>query len=66
MPGWWNPTPFSNRRRVVFHYDTESGRTLCGKWAYLGRGTVEEGQDEHPDNCAECRKRLAKEKAKPQ
>ena len=55
--GWWNPTPYSNRRRVVFHYVTETGRTLCGKWAYVGLGTVEEGQDDHGDNCAECRKK---------
>ena len=54
--GWWNPTPYSARRRVVFHYVSASGRTLCGKWLYIGQGTVEEGQDDHSDNCAGCKK----------
>lgn len=55
--GWWNPTPYSIRRRVVFHYVDEDGRTLCRKWGYIGLGTLEEGNDDHADNCAECKKK---------
>lgn len=55
--GWWNPTPYSKRRRVIFHYVAEDGRTLCRKWAYVGLGTLEEGNDDHWDNCSECKKK---------
>lgn len=55
--GWWNPTPYANRRRAIFHYVAEDGRTLCRKWGYVGLGTLEEGNDEHVDNCAECKKK---------
>ena len=55
--GWWNPTPYSARRRAIFHYVADDGRTLCRKWAYVGLGTVEEGEDAHSDNCAECKKK---------
>ena len=50
--GWWNPTPYSARRRAIFHYVADDGRTLCRKWAYVGLGTVEEGEDAHSDNCS--------------
>jgi hypothetical protein len=56
--GWWNPRPFAANAK--FHYVGEDGRTLCGKWAYMGLGEVEEGQDDHKDNCAECKRRKAK------
>lgn len=55
--GWWNPRPYSTRRAGVFHYVTETGRTLCGKWAYIGVGDVEEGHDDHGNNCSACRKK---------
>ncbi|HEY4760799.1 MAG TPA: hypothetical protein VIH42_09490 [Thermoguttaceae bacterium] len=55
--GWWNPSPYSARRRVVFHYVTKDGRTICGKWLYTGEGTVEDGMDAHDDNCADCKRR---------
>lgn len=60
--GWWNPRPFSSASR--FHY-VRAGRSLCGKWARLfGAGSVEQGNDEHTENCAACRKRLAREKGR--
>jgi hypothetical protein len=62
--GWWNPTPYSTRRRVLFHYVGDDGRTLCGKWLYVGLGVVEEGNDDHPDCCKACRKKKAKIDAK--
>lgn len=60
--GWWNPDPF--RRTSKFHYVAEDGRTLCRKWGYMGRGLVEEGKDDHADNCAACKKAKAKLNAK--
>lgn len=61
--GWWNPRPFNQGSK--FHYATETGRSLCGQWAYLGIGELEEGLDESPDNCAGCRrKKLAMNKQK--
>ena len=65
--GWWNPEPYSFRRRATFHYVQADGKTLCGKWLYIGQGTVEEGQDEHHENCAMCKKKKLKqnEKVKP-
>ena len=58
--GWWNPSPFSMRRRATFHYVTSSGRTLCGKWMYMGEGLVEEGRDDHFENCLDCGRRKAR------
>jgi len=38
--------------------------TLLRKWAIIGffRGKLEQGNDDSPDNCAECKKRLKKRK----
>lgn len=54
VTGWWNPYPFSSTSK--FHYVADDGRTLCGKWDYMGRGLVEEGDDEHFENCVACKK----------
>lgn len=60
--GWGNPQPFSARTK--FHYYGSDGTALCGKWARLaGQPTVEQGMDDHRDNCAECKRRLAKRAA---
>ena len=57
--GWWNPRPFHDNGR--FHYAGEDRRSLCGKWAALGvhYDDLEEGADDHPDNCAACKKKKA-------
>lgn len=55
MIGWWNPNPYSSRK-PVFHYIGEDGRALCGKWLYLD-GTLEEGNDNHSQNCAACKRK---------
>lgn len=59
--GWWCPD-IVQTQRSRFHYVTESGRTLCGKWHYIGRGPVEEGMDEHEQNCAACMKKKRAQK----
>jgi len=57
--GWWNPRPFDSRSK--FHYVGKDGTSLCGRWArFSGSGTVDEGMDDHKDNCAACRKKKAK------
>lgn len=57
--GWGNPSPFSARSK--WHYFGEDGRSLCGKWGrFAGQPQVEEGRDDHADNCAECKRRRAK------
>jgi len=55
--GWWNPRPMDSRSR--FHYRGADGRSLCGKWACVFPDLVnlEEGKDDHADNCAACRKK---------
>ena len=57
LTGWWNPRPFSPVAK--FHYLDGNGRSLCCKWAGFGltEDDVEEGDDDHKDNCAVCRKR---------
>ena len=43
------------------HYIKDS-RSLCGRYTWFG--DVEQGKDESPDNCAECKRRLKKLKDK--
>lgn len=52
--GWAWPV---NSRKAHYFVD---GRSLCGKWMYLGE--VEEGNDYSPDNCRECIRRLEKKR----
>jgi hypothetical protein len=61
LTGWWNPEPW--RSTSKFHYVGLDGRALCGRWAYL-KGDIEEGKDDHPDNCAACRKKKVARNAK--
>ena len=55
--GWWNPEPW--RSTSKWHWVTETGRTACGRYAYL-RGDLEHGNDESGDNCSACRKKRQK------
>jgi len=48
--GWGWPV---NSRKA--HYFV-NGRALCGRWLFFG--PLEQGNDDNPDNCAECKKRL--------
>ncbi len=41
------------------HY-FEDGRSLCNRWMYMGQ--LEDNNLDSPDDCATCRKRLAKVK----
>lgn len=54
--GWGNPRPFDSRSK--FHYYGEDGRSLCGRYGRIaGQPEVEQGMDDHSDNCAECKRR---------
>ncbi len=46
-----------------WHYFRNS-RSLCGKFALLSSTSLEQGNDNSPDNCAPCKRALLKEKAK--
>jgi hypothetical protein len=61
IAGWWNPQPYSSRSK--FHYVGTDSRSLCGKWARID-GCIEDGLDDHPDNCAACRRKLVRLKGK--
>ena len=39
------------------HYFGADGRALCGKWLML-RATFEDGNDDSPDNCAACKRKV--------
>lgn len=53
--GWGFPT---GSRKA--HYFVK-GMSLCGKWGFYF-GSLEQGNDDSPDNCAECVRRLKKRK----
>lgn len=49
--------------RGKYHWVGEDGRALCGRWFAFDWQPREHGNDDSPDNCAECRRRHAKESA---
>ena len=53
--GWGFP---SQSRK--WHY-FRAGRSLCGKFGWFDRDPLELGNDNSPDNCMACKKRLQKE-----
>jgi hypothetical protein len=56
--GW---TYLLNSRK--WHYFTdEENKSLCGKFMLLSLPELEQGNDESPDNCAACKRALAKRK----
>lgn len=61
--GWGNPSPFSGTSK--FHYYAIGGRSLCGKWGRVaGLPQVVDSDDQHSDNCAACKKKIAKYRQK--
>ena len=59
--GWGSP-PWARS----WHYITSDGRSLCGKIGFAFTLPLEQGNDDSTQNCAVCRKRLAKRKTKEQ
>ena len=45
----------NSRKWHYFHYDRTS---LCGKFMLLGKTRLEQGNDDSPDNCAVCKRKL--------
>ena len=46
-----------------WHYFLADGKSMCGKWLRLSNDDQEQGNDDSPDNCAACRKKLKARKA---
>ena len=42
-----------------WHYFRER-RSLCGRWVFSGKD-LEQGNDDHPANCKQCREKRTKE-----
>lgn len=53
MVGWWKPA--SSRS---WHFFGADARSFCGKWMHMG-AELQTGNDDSPDNCAACKKKLA-------
>jgi len=45
-----------------WHYFVE-GHALCGRWFAPWLKELEHGKDDHPDNCAACKRKLKKRQA---
>lgn len=44
--------------RKWHYFRASDGRALCGKGLWLGPiANLEQGQDDSPDNCAECKRK---------
>jgi hypothetical protein len=50
--------------RGKYHWPGPDGRSLCGKWFIFDYQPREQGNDNSPDNCAECRRRREKAAAR--
>lgn len=61
--GWGFPAASKKAHYFVIKAGNALGESLCGKWGFWG-GETEQGNDNSPDNCAECKKRLAKRRGK--
>ena len=46
-----------------WHYFVD-GRALCGKWMLFSTPELEQGNDNSPDNCVVCQKKLTIRKNK--
>jgi len=49
----WGPTTGTK-----WHYFA-GFRSLCGKYAWMGKGGLQQGNDSSTDNCLACQRKLA-------
>lgn len=55
IPAGWDIPGLSKK----FHYFPDGEITsLCGKWMLNNTGNREDSHDDHPDNCAACKKKI--------
>ena len=47
-----------------WHYFDTEGRSLCRRFMLFGQQDLQQGNDDSPDNCKECVRRLEKRKQK--
>ena len=55
LPNGWGHSPASRK----WHYFDDDSFSLCRKIGFYSGPTVK-GEDDNPDNCAECKRRLKK------
>jgi hypothetical protein len=60
LKGWRGWTKRWLPRAKKWHYFNESYQSLCGKWELEGTVTLVDSDDDSLDNCAVCRRRVAK------
>lgn len=58
IEGWYWP---ANLRKAHYFVNFKS---LCGRYMCFNKTDLEQGKDDSPDNCAECKRRLKKRKEK--
>jgi DNA-directed RNA polymerase subunit RPC12/RpoP len=56
--GW---TAINGARK--WHFIGLDGRSLCGRYLWLGGAELEQGNHDSPDNCTACRSRRKKQEA---
>ena len=56
--GWGWPMDAKKAHYFIFASDRTWNSSLCGGWAY--GGNLEDSNDDSPDNCKECLKKLQK------
>jgi hypothetical protein len=67
--GWGNPCPsdawpqHGTGSRPEFHYFGADGLSLCARWGVGHTRQLEEGRDDHPDNCPACVKKKREREA---
>lgn len=59
--GWGNPSPtltnFNHMNSPDFHYFGANGLSLCGRHGVGHTRELEEGRDDHINNCPVCMKK---------
>ena len=43
-----------------WHYFADNGKSLCGKWMVFTVPKDADQEDDHSENCAECKRKLKK------
>jgi hypothetical protein len=63
--GWGNPywsSTYPTTGAPTFHYFGRNGLSLCGQWGVGNTRELEEGRDDHCENCPSCVKKLSEMK----
>ncbi len=55
--GWGFPVSSKKAHYFIIKPGTVMGNSLCMNWGFYA-GPTEQGNDDNPDNCISCRKKL--------